>query len=182
MAIKSVPPDVASANRHRATATAFSMPPNTAESRGSYRLMNPTNISGIKSVISPLSTTISTEYMVNFFPTVLKQMTAGTALSTNRARLKGMATPRNPWKISCARIATPVKPPGIRPPARTKVFRLKAMSAAPSTISVRRRAVRSAGWVCMEQFMSEARNFQGLVRGICRRRDLNSYILANSRF
>jgi len=87
--------------------------------------MKPVNIWGIKSVISPDKTTISTEYMVNFFPTVLKQMAAGTALSTNRARLKGILTPRNRRKISCAKSASPVKPPGIRPPARTKVFMLE---------------------------------------------------------
>ena len=83
MAMKSVPPLVAPAFRHRLMANALIMPPNTQTKRVSCVTVYPGRIS----VRTEDKIIIRQEYRVNFFQINLKLINTGTALSSRFIRV-----------------------------------------------------------------------------------------------
>ena len=72
--MKSVPPLVAPAKRHMLIAVPFTIPPKIVQSRMSFVTSRP----GIMSVKKPTEIIDQIERIVNFLPTYLKQIIAGT--------------------------------------------------------------------------------------------------------
>ena len=93
-------------------------PPNTQMSR----MSSVTGTEGTRSVKILLTTMARQEYMVNRLPMSLKLTAAGMALSTRLMGAKGSVTPQNSWAQRWARRVRPVKPPGNRSPAWTKLL------------------------------------------------------------
>lgn len=134
MEMKSVPPLVALPRRHRLMAKPLMRPPKMQMSSTSSVM----GIGGIRSVSRLVHRMTTQENRVNRLPMSLKLMTAGTALSRKLMAEKGTDRPQNRSATRWISRVRPLKPPGTRSPAWTKLFRLTAMMTEASTIRASR--------------------------------------------
>ena len=91
---------------------------------------------------------------MNFFPMNLKLMTTGTAFKIKLITEKGGSQCHNSTLISWISRVRPLNPPGINPPARTKLFKLTAMIKDPARIrQVRRKVSQILFFVIIRSFL-----------------------------
>ncbi len=129
--MKSVPPLVARPNRHRLIAKPLTMPPKIQTS--STSLVN--GMEGIRSVSTLVNAIIRQEYSVKRFPISRKLTTAGTTLRSRLIAVNGRETPANCCALRWMSSVSPLKPPGNRPPASTKLLMLTAITTDAATIN-----------------------------------------------
>ena len=136
MAIKSVPPLVTRTPRHRLTAKPLIIPPKMAISKMSSVISR----AGTRSVKILVRAMVKQEYKVNRLPTSLKLIKAGMALRARLIGPKGSSIPANSSAHRWTRRVIPVKPPGNKSPAATKLFRFTATMIEDAVITNTRTA------------------------------------------